>query len=119
MKDSAPGDDGVRLNYLLKAGPEVITKIVEMVQFMFENGSDKWEESLMVGIVIPLFKKGDRNNPNDFRGVCLLAIGSRILARILADRLRRWAEHMDLLDDEQSGFSTGRSTADSTQIRNG
>ena len=116
MKDSAPGDDGVRLNYLLKAGPEVINKVVEMVQFMFENGSDKWEESLMVGIVIPLFKKGDRNNANNFRGVCLLAMGSRILARILADRLRRWAEHMDLLDDEQSGFRTGRSTADSTQI---
>ena len=116
MKDSSPGDDGVRLCYLMKAGPEITNKIIEMVQFMFENGADKWEESLKIGIVIPLFKKGDRNNPNNYRGVCLLAMGSRILARILADRLRRWAEMMELLDDEQSGFRTGRSTADSTQI---
>ena len=116
MKDSAPGDDGVRLSYLLKGGQEVFNKIVEMVQFMFVNGHDKWEESLKVGIVIPLHKKGDRNDPNKYRGVCLISMGSRILARILADRVRIWAEHLGLLDDNQSGFRAGRSTADSTQI---
>lgn len=116
MKDSAPGDDGVRLSYLLKGGQEVFDKIVEMIQFMFLNGHDKWEESLKVGIVIPLHKKGDRNDPNKYRGVCLIPMGSRILARILADRVRIWAEHMGLLDDNQSGFRAGRSTADSTQI---
>ena len=43
-------------------------------------------------------------------------MGSRILGRILAVRLRDWAEAMKLVDDEQSGFRKGRSTADTTQI---
>ena len=43
-------------------------------------------------------------------------MGSRILGRILAVRLRDWAEAMKLVDDEQSGFCKGRSTADTTQI---
>ena len=113
---SAPGEDGVRLIYLLKGGPEVLDKIVHMVQFMFNNGGDKWEESLKIGLVIPLHKKGDRNNTNNYRGVVLLAMGSRILARVMANRLRIWSEKMNLLDDDQAGFRQNRSTADVTQI---
>ena len=116
MKHSAPGEDGVRLMYLLKGGPQILYEIVELVKFMFENGAEKWEDALKVGLVIPLHKKGDKNNPNNFRGVVLLAMGSRIVARILADRLRLWAEALDLLDDNQSGFRKDRSTADATQI---
>ena len=116
MRDSAPGDDGVRLSYLMKGGQEIFDYIIEMVQFMFLNGAETWEESLKVGMVIPLFKKGDRNDPNKYRGVCLLAMGSRILARVLANRLRIWAEKLALLDDSQSGFRSGRSTADATQV---
>ena len=116
MKNSAPGRDGVRLIYLLKAGPRILGKLIQMIKFMFSNGADKWEEALKIGLVIPLFKKGCKNNTNNYRGVCLLAMGSRILARILADRIRIWAEKVELLDDEQAGFRSKRSTADITQM---
>ena len=53
---------------------------------------------------------------NNFRGVCLLPIMSRILARILATRLRNWAEATGALDENQAGFRQGKSTADATQI---
>ena len=116
MKDGAPGEDGARISYILKGGGKVLDEIVELVKFMWENGADKWEESLKRGIIIPLFKKGDRNDPNNYRGVCLLPMGRRIVARISATRLKRWAEAMGLLDDNQAGFRQGRSTADATQI---
>ena len=66
--------------------------------------------------MIPLFKKGDKNNINNYRGVCLLAMGSRITARIAASRLRIWAEDMELLDNDHAGFGKKRSTADVIQI---
>ena len=34
----------------------------------------------------------------------------------MANRLRIWAEKLQLLDDEQAGFRKERSTADATQI---
>ena len=68
---------------------------------MFEHGADKWDESLKIGLVIPLYKKGDRNNANNYKGVCLLAMGSRILAI----RLRIWTEKINLVDDDQAGFN--------------
>ena len=43
-------------------------------------------------------------------------MGSRILARIVASRLRKWAEDVGVLDDNQAGFRQGRSTADATQM---
>ena len=41
---------------------------------------------------------------------------SRILARIVANRLRWRSDHLGLTDDNQNGFRTGRSTADATQV---
>ena len=114
--DSSPGKDGVRLSYILKGGPEIFNDVASLVKFMFNNSADKWEASLKIGLVIPLHKKGDINDPNNYRGVCLLAMGSRILARIMADRLRIWSEKLQLLDDCQAGFRSGRSTADITQV---
>ena len=116
MRDSAPGRDGVRLGMLLKGGEEIINRVVTLVQYMFNNGPDKWEDELKIGLVIPLHKKGDRNRRDNYRGVCLLAMGSRILARIMANRLRIWAEKLEILDDDQAGFRKERSTADATQV---
>ena len=116
MKDGAPGEDGVRLSYLLKGGVKVHDKIVEVVRFMFCEDADRWDDALKSGVVVPLFKKGDRDDPGNYRGVCLLSMGSRVLARIIAARLLEWAEAVGALDDDQQGFRKGRSTADATQV---
>ena len=46
----------------------------------------------------------------------LLAMGSRVLARVCAKRMRWWAEHLNLMDENQWGFREGRSTANVTQV---
>ena len=88
MKESAPGEDNVRLIYLMKAGPAIRDKLYNLIRFMYNNDTDLWEEATKIGIMIPLFKKGDRDIPHNFRVVYLLAMASRILARIIANRLR-------------------------------
>ena len=57
----------------------------------------------------PVYKRRSRQ-PRNYRGVCLLAMISRIVARVIAKRLRNW-----ILDNNQSGFRPGRCTADATQ----
>ena len=116
IKESAPGMDEVRIGYIRNACEEVKDAVIGMVQFMFEKRAHKWDEVLKTGMMCPLFKKGDRMDRGNYRGVCLLAMGSRILARVLSKRLRWWAEHLDLMDESQCGFREGRSTADVTQV---
>ena len=117
MRDGAPGEDGARMRYIMSAGQKTEEAVVEMVQFMWRNSAEKWEDSLKRGLIVPLYKgKGDRNSPNNYCGVCLLSMGRRIVARIVSVRINEWSEDMGLLDDNQAGFRRGRSTADATQI---
>ena len=77
MKDGAPGEDGARIRYILNGGEKTEDAIVELVRFMWENGADTWEDSLKRGLIVPLYKmKGDQDSPDNYRGVCLLSMGS-------------------------------------------
>ena len=117
MKESTPGKDQVRMIYMKESGDEMKEEAVKMVQFMFNNRGHRWEESLKTGRLAQIFKKGDREVEGNYRGVVMLAMCSRILARVLTTRLIRWwAEHLQLLDGNQKGFRQERSTADATQI---
>ena len=116
MRESAPGEDGVRVSYIKYACEEMKGEVIELVRKMFVSRASEWSEQLKGGVIVPLYKKGDREDPGNYRGVCLLGMGSRILARVIARRLGWWAEHLNLLDENQAGFRKGRSTADVTQM---
>ena len=42
MRNSAPGHEDVRLIQLAVGGVEVTNRVVQLVQFMFENAADTW-----------------------------------------------------------------------------
>ena len=68
VRESAPGVDGVRISYIREAEGEVWERCVELVRRMFEEPAEQWDESLKVGGMVPLFKKGDREDRNNYRG---------------------------------------------------
>ena len=104
MKDSTSGENGIRLGFIKKASKEIQDAGVLKVKDMWNTSAALWEEPSKVGAIIPLFKKGDKSDPNNFRGICLLHILSRVLDRTLATRIRVWAEEMNLLHENQAGF---------------
>jgi hypothetical protein len=63
-------------------------------------------------IVIPLFKKGDENLPDNYRGISLLSIVGKVFTAILNKRVYNWAEEGNKLSEEQAGFRKGYSTVD-------
>ena len=73
----------------------------------------RWDQ---VRLGDPIIQERKQAGQNNYRGVCLLSMCSRILARAVATRLRIWAETIDLIDENQAGFRTGRATADATQM---
>jgi len=67
------------------------------VWWIYRDIPEEWRTA----IVIPIHKKGDRNNPN-YRGIRLLNTGYKIYSKIIAKRLTAIAEV--LLLEEQNGF---------------
>ena len=56
--------------------------------------------------------KGDRADPDKYRGICLLTIISRITAKVAERRIAEYAEQEKLLNNAQWGLRRGRSTRD-------
>ena len=116
MTNSAAGEDGIQLIALKNLSDDATKQLFNLLEDMAENSPDTWDELARSRLVVPIFKKGDRKSLDNYRGVCLLSAISRILARIMATRIRKWTEEENIIDDTQCGFRKGRSTADATQI---
>ena len=116
MKDSAPGIDGVTVNAIKSLAENNKQELYHCMLRLLDSPPRTWPDETKEGWVVPLHKKGSRNDLNNHRGVCLLPLVSRVRARIFATRIRVWAETLDILGEKQNGFRTGRSTCDATQI---
>ena len=71
------------------------------------------------GEIVPIYKSGDRNLVNNYRGITMLSCVGKLFTRILNARLTRWAEEKDKLDETQFGFRKGKGTNDCLFILNG
>jgi len=112
MRESAPGPDGVTVSMIRHGGGELRRYVIGLVQRMWETDPDEWEESLHEAEVIALHKKGDRSKLDNYRGICLLQIVSRLIARVAARRLSDQLEAEGILAGEQWGFRPYRSAVD-------
>jgi hypothetical protein len=66
------------------------------------------------GVATVWKQKGDRADKQTWRGVTLLSVGTKVLARIVANRLSRWSNHW--LHEAQTGFRAGRGADDVLQV---
>ena len=116
VKEFSPGEDGIRLGVIRNAPKEIQDVAVLKVKGMWNTSATLWEEPLKVGVMIQSSKKGDKADPDKYRGIYLLILLSKVLGRKLVTIVRVWAEEMNLLDEDQARIRKGRSTADTTQI---
>ena len=75
----------------------------------------KWTE----GFIVPLHKKGDLNQVDNYRGITLLSTLSKLFTRILNNRLVGWAERYHIYVEAQSGFRKSMGTIDNIFILHG
>ena len=69
----------------------------------------KWRE-------VNLFKKGDREDPGNYRGKTLLSVVGKVFCKIVNDRLVRHLESGGVLHEGQAGFRAKRSCVDNIYV---
>uniref|UniRef100_A0A803TKK2 ribonuclease H n=1 Tax=Anolis carolinensis TaxID=28377 RepID=A0A803TKK2_ANOCA len=69
-----------------------------------------------LSIIVPIFKKGDKADPRNYRPISLIDITAKIYARYLLDKVEEWAENNRIIKEEQAGFRQGYSTIDNAFI---
>ncbi|XP_069114394.1 uncharacterized protein [Argopecten irradians] len=66
---------------------------------------DPWKKAN----VCPIFKKGSRKDPSNYRPISLTSVPSKILQRIVRDEIVKHMDTNNLFTKEQHGFRQGRS----------
>ena len=61
--------------------------------------------------IIPLFKKGDKNDISNYRPIAIIPIFAKLLEKIVHQRLYSFLQLHNILINEQFGFRTNYSTS--------
>ena len=103
----APGSDAIPADIYKARGPSV----AELFHIMWRK--EAIPQEFKDATIIHLFKrKGNPQVCDNHRGIYLLSIAGKILARVLLNRLNEHLEQSELLPESQCGFRKDRGTID-------
>jgi hypothetical protein len=107
-KYKLPASDQIHAE-LIQAGDEMLLSAIHKLfnsSWNKEELPDQWKEST----IVPIHKKGDKTDCNNYHGISLLSTSYKMLSNIL---LLRLSQHVDeIIGDHQRGFGRNRSTTD-------
>lgn len=104
----APGIDGINAE-LLQAGGETTVSILHGL-FQKIHSEEKVPDDWGKAVITPIFKKGDKSDCKNYRGISLLSIPGKVFTKVLQRRMKSCVE--GALAEEQAGFRPGRGTVD-------
>lgn len=84
--DKAPVSDGISSELLMAGGIELGYRLHKLIEDIWEKEEIHldWEET----IIVPIHKKGDKEDPKNYRGISLLNISYKILSKLIQKRLK-------------------------------
>lgn len=111
LKDLKPhkasGPDSIPARLLKTAADELAPGLAHLFQISVDNGKIPldWKTAL----VTPVFKKGNRSDPGNYRPISLTSIACKILEHVIHSCIINHFEHNQILTDCQHGFRKRRS----------
>ena len=104
----ATGPDGISPKLLYEAGASIVPSLTRLINLSLS--SSKVPNVWKLAHVLPLFKKGDPCDVNNYRPVSLLPCPSKIMERVVFKHLYNYIRDNNLISPHQSGFKPGDST---------
>ena len=71
---------------------------------------DVFPDLLKIAKVVPMFKDGDKTDPSNYRPISLLSCLSKVVEKLIHSRLINFFEKFSILNMNQYGFRSKRST---------
>src|SRR5271170_3442091 len=107
QQHKSPGPDGISPRFL-KLAPEEISEYL-LILFnkclVLEKMPSKWKTAN----VTPVFKKGSRSSPENYRPISLTSVVCKMFEHIITSNLAKFLERHQLFNENQFGFRKHRS----------
>jgi hypothetical protein len=106
----APGPDKIR-NEMIK--PEIQyfkTALCKLFNLILKSGF--FPSSWCEGIITPIYKSGNKNDPSNYRGICISSCLGKLFTSVLNTRLKNHVLQQNILHQAQIGFLPNHRTSD-------
>jgi hypothetical protein len=99
---------GLSMFFIKKFKNTIVNPLYYIIFKSFETG--KFPSQLKIAKVVPIHKGGDKSLPDNYRPISLLPNFSKIIEKIMSNRLTSYLENNNLISSNQFGFRKGHST---------
>lgn len=105
--NKAPGPDGTPIDFFTELQDLWAPVLTNDFNVVAKVGlPESWSKS----IIILIFKKEEKSEPNNYRSMSLLGSTAKRMGRVLLNRLEEWAISNNVLIPTQHGFKKGKGT---------
>ena len=107
-RSRASGDDGVTVQMLRDTFPVTGPHILHVINSSLRTGEvpARWKKAC----VVPLFKKGDRCDPGNYRPLSINSVPGKLCEKCVCNQLSPYLDQNHVLCNSQHGFRSGHST---------
>ena len=113
-KSKAAGLDRITARLLRECPDRIADSLCLIFNHSINSGvfPDEWKRSK----VIPLFKQGERHDPNNYRPISIIPVVAKVFERIIYDQVKAFIDENKLFFRSQSGFRSLHSTVTKTNL---
>ena len=86
----------------------IVAPLTELFNTCIRTGN--FPDVFKIANVTPIHKKGEINDPSNYRPISILPVFSKVFELLLKNQLVAFLENNNILNDNQHGFRAGRST---------
>ncbi len=105
--NKATGPDGVSSHILKMGAKEIAPALATIFSKSLKTGL--LPEDWRCANISPIFKKGDRIKPSNYRPVSLTSVSCKVMEHVVHSNIMQHLDRYDILTDQQHGFRRNRS----------
>ena len=108
LKEGAPGIDEITSKALKYVIDHVVSPISHVCRLSLIQGY--FPQELKLAKIVPLYKSNDPSHFNNYRPISLLSVFSKIIEKVMYERLYDYLITLQILYEYQFGFQKNKST---------
>lgn len=108
--NKSPGCDGIRANDIKYASSQLVPVIIYLINQCLSTSI--YPDLLKIGIVRHIYKKGKRDDYNNYRPITILSCLDKIIERFLGNKINKYFQLNSIITSKQFGLQKNKSTTE-------